>query len=503
MLVRAITFIISVLCLTTVLEGCGDGADGSHAPEVESLAELESHEEAQRQEQFDDPDTLDLVPGRTAILFGDLADIQARGVIRVLITPSRTNYFDDDGRERGFEYELLREYERSLNKRTPGRFVMVFLPIPFSELLPALVEGRGDIAAAGITITPERLESVSFSMPYLTDIDEIVVGHSSGQILDSLADLGGKRVTVVRGSSFVLHLLKLNEELERAGHERIKVALAPRYLEAEDLLELVDAGRIDYTVVDEHIGTLWSSVLENIVLHQHIPIRTGNRIAWAVRPEDVKLREDLDTFVRKHKKGSLLGNVIFNRYYDDSKWIDKGAGIEDDQFAEHRKWTMKYAEQYGFDWLLMGALAYQESRFDQNAKSSAGAVGLFQIKPAIAAAPPIGIDDVHELQNNIHAGIKYLAHIRDHYFSDPELSDVARLDLALAAYNAGPTRVSRFRRRATEKGYDPNVWFGNVERLAARETIRYVANINKHYYALLLTRHALKERAEEIEDIGG
>jgi membrane-bound lytic murein transglycosylase MltF len=497
MRVRAIG-LISVLSLTAFPVGCGGSGDGSNADQIESFSELEAVLKADLEAEIESKaagDTLDFLPGRTQIAFGDLPAIQDRGFIRILVSPSRTNYFSDGGRERGFEYELMREYEKWLKSKRRRRWIMLFLPVPFDRLLPELKAGRGDIAAAGITITPERLDSVSFADPYFTNVKEIMVGRKDGVRLDSLPDLAGHTVHVVRGSSYQQHILELNEEFEANGHDRIKLERAPQYLEAEDLLEFVDDGLIDFTVVDKHVAELWSSTLPNIELYDDIPIHEGGQIAWAVRTEDTKLRDDLSAFVRNHKKGSRLGNIIFNRYYDDTKWLSGPSTGDQERLDEMRMLVQKYAEQYDFDWLLLAAIAYQESKLDQSVRSRAGAVGLFQIKPAIAAAKPIGIDNVYELENNIHAGIRYLAHIRDHYLDDPGLTDVVRTDLMMASYNTGPSRIRKFRRQAPSKGYDPNKWFGEIERMAGRETIGYVANINRHYYALRLGLHAREEKA--------
>ena len=164
-----------------------------------------------------------------------------------------------------------------------------------------------------------------------------------------------------------------------------------------------------------------------------------------------------------------------------------------------------YADQYGFDWLAIAAVAYQESRLDHTLQSAAGAVGLMQVMPETAEAPPIEIQDVQKLEGNIHAGVKYMAFLRDNYFNDPGVSTSAKVDFSLAAYNAGPNRINRLRTAARRAGLNPNIWFGHVEQIArrsiGRETVNYVANVNKYYIAYKLGFGLMLERERAIKAI--
>jgi membrane-bound lytic murein transglycosylase MltF len=219
-----------------------------------------------------------------------------------------------------------------------------------------------------------------------------------------------------------------------------------------------------------------------------------------VRKDAKELLESLDGFVRAHRRGSLLGNVLFRRYYQDSRWIRNPlAAPEIARLEAEGALFQKYGERYGFDWLALAAQAFQESGLDHAKKSRAGAIGVMQLLPSTAADASVGIPDIHDLENNIHAGTKYLAFLRDRYFSDPDISPAAQRDLAWAAYNVGPARIRRLRRKAAERGLDPNVWFDSVERVAAerlgREPVDYVANINKYYLAYKL--HYESERGRQ------
>ncbi|MCZ6507820.1 MAG: transporter substrate-binding domain-containing protein, partial [Acidobacteria bacterium] len=436
-------------------------------------------------------------------LFGDLAEIRQRRTLRVLASYGKTRFFHDRGRARGFEVEMLREYEKFLNRgmSTYDRVRIVFVPTPFDRLLEDLSRGLGDVAAAGLTITPERRRLAMFADPYLRDVREVVVVHRKTRDIESLNDLAGRKVLVRSGSSYVAHLGALSRQLVVDGHPPIEVVEADRRLVTEDLLEMVNAGVVGVTVADHHLAAALSEVLPEIVIRDDLAIHSGGEIAWAVRTDSPELRASLNAFVRRHKKGSLLGNILFKRYYGGSQWITNPLSAADRaRLDEKVALFRKYGTLYGFDWLALAAQAYQESGLDQGAKSRAGAVGVMQLLPSTAAGKPINITDVHLLENNIHAGAKYLAFLRDRYFSDEQIEPAARVDLAWAAYNAGPARINRLRREAADRGFDPNKWFFNVEKIAAeqigRETVDYVANINKYYFCYRLQYEGLRQRLE-------
>jgi membrane-bound lytic murein transglycosylase MltF len=173
-----------------------------------------------------------------------------------------------------------------------------------------------------------------------------------------------------------------------------------------------------------------------------------------------------------------------------TKWVTNPTTKEEiKQFNETVTFFKKYASQYGFDYLLVVAQGYQESMLNQAARNG-DAVGIMQIKPAIAAAPPVSIPNVMTVENNIHAGVKELHTIAATYFNDPKIDPLNRLLLTFAAYNAGPTRIAALRRKATARGLDPNQWFGNVELLVSQSvgqvTVEYVSNIYKYYVAYKL-----------------
>jgi len=436
----------------------------------------------------------------------DLDDLIHRRVIRVLVNMNKTNFFLIDGQPRGLEYEMMQKYRAYLKTRVRSRswpVIFVFIPTPFDQLIKGIAEGRGDIAAAGLTMTPKREELVKFTEPYISNVSELIVTSKRVEALDSLDDLAGREVFVEANTSYAEHLRALNEAFKQDGKEPVRIIEAPSSLATEDILELVNAGVVDITVADGHIAEVWDEILPDIRVRKDIALHSGGQIAWVVRKDNPELRKSLSVITKKHQKGSLIGNVLFNRYYQDTKWIDNPLSPEQlEDLRDLRALFEKYGEQYGFDWMALAALSFQE---DHNVMSPVGAVGIMQVMPATAEAPPIEIPDVHEVGNNIHAGVKYLDFLRRNYFNDPGIEPAARIDFTLAAYNAGPNRINRLRRAAERAGLDPNVWFGNVEQIArraiGRETVDYVANVNKYYIAYRLAFQQWEARDRAISEI--
>ena len=435
---------------------------------------------------------------------GDFDGMAKRREIRALVVYSKTFYFLDQGRQRGATYELLKEFERFVNKKLKTgtlKIRVLFIPVRRDQLIPWLVDGRGDIAAANLTITPQRLQQTDFSDPLSSDVKELLVTGPSAPPVKVLDDLAGKEIHVRLSSSYYESLMKLNQSFQKNGKKKIKLIAADEMLEDEDLLEMANAGLIPMVIVDSHKAHFWEQIFENIKVHPDIAVRTGGEIAWAFRRHSPKLKTVVNEFVKGHKKGTLLGNILLKRYLRDIKYVKNSATqAEMEKFRSMVALFEKYAGQYEFDYLMVGAQAYQESGLDQSKRSPAGAIGVMQLLPATAADPNVGIPDIEKLDKNIHAGIKYLRFIVDRYYKDEQMDDVNKLLLAFASYNAGPARVSGLRDKAAKMGLDPNIWFHNVEVVAAkeigRETVQYVSNIYKYYivYRRLVDQRDVKQR---------
>ncbi len=502
------------LCLLGLLllaAGCADDA-ATDAPRGERGAVAEGGQRtATPALDAGIDDSFVIAPPTLSRFTGDLPAMRERGVLRALVVPSRTDFFLDHGAVKGIQAEYLRELERFLNRDVGTeveRIRVQYVPTPFAELIPALRAGRGDVVAAFLTPTAAREGSVAFIDAMALEASEVVVRHRDAAAVAARRDLAGREVVVLKGSSYAQHLEAFNGELAGRGLPPVDIVTADRRLRSEDILELVNAGAVELTVIDDYKARLWAEVLPDVVV-EPVELRRDTRPGWAVRPQASVLEATLERFAESVSVGTLVGNVLFARYFENDTWVrDATARDARDRLAEHIELFRKYGTRYGFDALEIAAQAYQESGLDHAARSRRGAVGIMQIRPATARDPKVAIADVGKLENNIHAATKYLAFLRDRYFSDPDIAAWDRRALTWAAYNTGPADVRRARARATELGLDADVWFGNVEVAMAetvgREPVRYVASTYIHYtaYKLLQARREARRAALERGDFG-
>lgn len=432
---------------------------------------------------------------------GDFDGMVERRVIRVLVAYSKTHYFVDKGTQRGLTYEFGRMFEDDLNRKLEKRHLRVnvaFVPVARDQLIPALLEGRGDVAAANLTITPARLAQVDFSAPTQRNVDEIVVSGPAGRPVASAEDLSGQEVYIRRSSSFFESVQELNRKLEAAGRAPVRVREAPEVLADEDLIEMVNAGLVPATVCDLPIAEFWAQVFDQLTLNREAKLRTGGQIAMMIRKGSPLLKAELDAFLARYGEGTKERNVLLQRYLKSTKYVRAATSPDERRKLEAtRDIFRRYAEQYSLDYVLMLAQSYQESRLDHAARSPVGAIGIMQVMPATGAELAVG--DITQLEPNIHAGVKYIRFMIDRYYADEPMTPLDKGLFAFASYNAGPNRIRQLRERAAKRGLDPNVWFNNVEVVAAeaigRETVQYVSNIYKYYLAYKL----LLEEREKVE----
>jgi membrane-bound lytic murein transglycosylase MltF len=442
---------------------------------------------------------------------GDLDVIEEQRVIRVLTVYSPGRYYlEDNGTEKGLVKEISGRFEEFIIKRLGRKSVKVhvaIIPMARSQLVPALLAGYGDIINASLSITPERAEILDFSIPSTKPISEILITGPSAPPINSIDDLSGKTIYLRHSSSYRESVEKLNQRFQAEGKTPASIELVSEYLEDDDLIEMVDKGLLPWVIVDDYKPAMWKDVFTNVIPREDIVLREGGQIAWAFRENSPLLESAVNDFLKKNREGTLVGNVLRNRYIRDFDWAANALDDSDYQrFLELEHLFEKYGEQYRVDYLLAAAQGYQESGLDQSARSAAGAVGVMQMLPATARDKNVGIDNIHEVEANIHAGIKYLDFLRSRYFSDPAIDARNQTLLALAAYNMGPSRMINVRNKAEKLGYDQNRWFDNVEIVAAREVgrepVQYVSNIYKYYIAYRYTLEQQEGHARARERAG-
>ena len=436
---------------------------------------------------------------------GDLDGMVKRRTIRALVINSKTFYFLDKGRQYGASYEGLKAFEKELNKKlkTKNRKIQVyFIPVSRDQIIPALLDGRGDIAAANLTITPERQRQADFSTPIYGEASEIVVTGPSSPKIAGVEDLSGKEVFVRKSSSYHEHLERLNKRFRKEGKPPVTLRPAPENLEDEDLLEMLSAGLVELLVVDNHKAQFWKQIFKNLTLHPEAAVNTGGKIAWMFRKGSPGLKKAVDAFVKTHGKGTSFGNQVIQRYLKNTRFVKNSTSeAELRKFRQMVALFRKYGDKYDIDYLLVMAQGYQESQLDHSVKSKAGAIGVMQVMPATGKELDVG--DIHKLEPNVHAGVKYIRYMIDRYYADEPMDALNKGLFAFASYNAGPARVRGLRKEAARRGLDPNVWFNNVEVVAAdkigSETVTYVSNIYKYYiaYKLVTENEAKRLRARE------
>jgi membrane-bound lytic murein transglycosylase MltF len=433
----------------------------------------------------------------------DLEAMKLRRIVRVLVPYSKTIYFVDKGRQFGTAVEFGLELEKHLNRdrKTQIEHIhVVFVPTPRDKLLSALNGGLGDIVMANLTITDERLKMVDFTAPIYGKAEEVLVASPNSPAVASIDDLSGMRVAVRASSSFHEHLLALNTRLAAAGKPEVVLTVMDENLEDEDLMEMVNAELLPFTVVDDYMGDIWAHVFPDMKVRHDIVLSSEGRIGWAIRKRSPELKAELDAFVAGHRIGTAFGNILRKRYFLQDKIVRRAYSPDDvERFRKLIGIFREYGQSYSFDYLMLMAQGYQESQLDQSRRSPRGAVGIMQMLPSTARDKAIGISGIDkDAERNVEAGAKYLRHLIDTYIDDEGLQPRDRQLFAFAAYNAGPGNLRKFRDRARSMGLDPNVWFGNVENAAAeitgRETVQYVSNIYKYYVAYSLLVARLDER---------
>jgi membrane-bound lytic murein transglycosylase MltF len=423
--------------------------------------------------------------------------------IRALVIIDPIGFFYLSGRPHGIQYESLEEFEKFANQKLKtGKLPVrvVFLPMRPDQVEAALTQGVGDFIAHPVVITPEREQRVSFSTPIQKNVSQVVVTASALGDVTSFDSLAGEPIYVNPLTTYYEHLKRVSDSRLKEGKPPLDIRAADKNLFDDDLIEMVNAGLIPATVTRRARADLWAQVLPNVKVHPELVIASEGETGWVMRKNTPQLKQLVDEFLKDHAGGTTFGNTLLTRYLRNTEWVRDSISPEEmKKFIVYSEFFKKYAAEYDFDdYLLIAAQGYEESELDQSKISPAGAVGVMQMIPKLAAASPINVPDVFSADGNIHAGAKILHNIARTYFHDSGIDPVNKTLFAFASYNAGPTRIAHLREKALRNGLDPNQWFDNVELEVAkdvgRDTVIYVGNIYKYYVAYRLTADERKQR---------
>ncbi len=392
----------------------------------------------------------------------DLDRIKKRGSIVALIDNSTTSYFVYKGRPMGYEYELLRSLAQELDLRLELKIVA-----HIEDAFIKLNNGEGDIIAHNLVVTNERKQFVAFT-EYHKQVSQVLVQRKpdnwqqlklheiDNQLIKNPIQLEGKTVYVPQGSVFANRLQNLSNEI--GGHIQIEEVETE---ETENLIAKVANGEIDYTVADENVANVNSSYYPNIDVNTAISF--PQKIAWAVRKNSPDLLEAINSWTVAMKKNSEY-YFIYDKYFKNPKasirhLTSSFSSLNSRNISPYDELIREAADQLGWDWRLLAAQMYQESRFDTQAQSMAGAVGLMQIMPGTAEI--YGVDDRQNPNQSMQAGVAYLLWLNKlwkKYVPDNQ----ERVKFVLASYNVGQGHVLDARRLARKYGRNPNKWDNSV-----------------------------------------
>lgn len=423
---------------------------------------------------------------------GDLDTLKKHKTLRLITRNNAASYFLWKGELMGFEYELFRRFAKQQGLR-----LQVVVAPSHEDMIPMLHRGEGDVIAALLTPNEmRRQQDIVFSRPYLQTTRQLV-GRSDEKEISGPEALAG-RTLVIRRSSDYWHTAQTLADQSAD----LKLLPAPENMETEEIIDRVASGEYDLTLADSivlDLETTWRDDIKGLFLiHED-----EQPIAAALRPEDKKLLAALNAFFKKDYRG-LHYNISYKKYFESPHGITtrQTQRIQEDSvghISPYDDLVRKYAERHGFDWRLILAQMYQESRFDPKRKSWVGALGLLQVMPRTARAHGFEDRDLSDPETGIEAGIVYLDWLRERFPSELDVRD--RIWFALASYNAGLGHVRDARSLARKKGWNPDKWFGNVDQamlllskpeyhkkskhgyVRGREPVRYVRDIHNRYQA--------------------
>ncbi|MCQ2218860.1 MAG: transporter substrate-binding domain-containing protein [Paludibacteraceae bacterium] len=372
-------------------------------------------------------------------------------VLKVATLSRSTSYFNLQGKEMGYEYEMASKFANSL-----GLNLEILLAKDMEELVEMLSNEEVDLVAYPLAITNEYKGRVKFTEhEYVTNQVLVQRKEKNARLLNDVTELIGRRVFVVENSKYLERLTNLNNELGGG----IEIQVVTNEEDEETLIKKVSEGEIDFTLADNNIADVNTTYYSNIDVH--LKVGYDQRSAWAVNLESDSLCNVVNNWFSE-SKNNYIYQYLYYKYFkqakassgDYKKYIDNHTiSIFDGLFK-------KYAPTIGWDWKLLASLAYQESRFQPMAKSWVGAKGLMQIMPHTALAMGVDSSRIEEPEMSVQAAVLYLKSV-EKYFTSIE-DEKERAKFVLASYNAGVGHVKDAMALAEKHGRNPLKWEGNV-----------------------------------------
>ncbi|GAA5787189.1 transglycosylase SLT domain-containing protein [Chitiniphilus shinanonensis] len=416
--------------------------------------------------------------------------------LRVLVAKGASTFFFRNGAPHGVEHAMLYQLELFLNRNRPASRAptrVLYVPVEPGELIPALMEGRGDVAAGLMPVIPGVGQLVEYTEPYLSD-RWCLVRHRSRPALPGLDALGDTPLTLPK-ASFARRVA--------AGEPGLRIMDAAEGASTESLLVSINGGSDAVTLASEYVFKLWQKRLPN--LRQDGCIDGPVAVSWAVAPHHPQLLAELNRFVAA-KGGKLATQAAAQtqRFLpaDGRADLPESPSSGLDRLAVLAPVFQVVAAANDMDWLLLAAIGQRESKLNAVTRQN-GPTGIMQVNPSTARK--MGVKDPHGTEGNITAAARYLAYLRK-MFTRSEIAEDDQLYFMLAAYNAGEGRVQQMRRQAAKEGLDPNRWGGNVEvvarRMVGQRLLDYVSSVNRFYLAYQASERdgAPKSRAASIAE---
>jgi membrane-bound lytic murein transglycosylase F len=395
------------------------------------------------------------------VIYKDLTQIKERGKLVAITDFNSTSYFIYKGEPMGFQFELLQAFADYIDLE-----LEIITENDLNISFEMLDRGDVDLMALNLAVNNERKEKVRFSAPIAQTRQVLVQRRPDNwlemtrddidrELVRNQLDLAGKTVYVQSGSSFAQRLRNLQDEIG----DSIDIVEVP--MEVEELISLVANKEIDYTVCDENVGRVNRTYHSN--LDVDTPVSFPQNLAWAVRKSGSdEIVESLNSWINSYRKSTSYA-LLYAKYFRNSRSRrmvqSESYSLLSGRVSEFDSYFRQYSDSIDWDWRLLASLVAQESRFDPDVTSWAGAYGLMQLMPS--TGNQFGIDVKKSPESNIQAGIKYILWLQD-MFEEKVADESERLKFILAAYNVGPGHVLDARQLARKNGKNPELWDDNV-----------------------------------------